>query len=80
MAMKFDFSRRDLLKSVLVPGMVTLLQNRPAEAGPLHLHEQPGTVSGLHTGARALVETLLAEGVECVYGIPALRKTSSGTR
>jgi acetolactate synthase I/II/III large subunit len=74
MAMKIDFSRRDLLKSVVVPGVVTLLQSRPVAAGPLHLREQPGTVSGLHTGARALVDTLLAEGVECIYGIPGAQE------
>ncbi len=52
-AMSFDFSRRDLLRSVVLPGVVTLLQTSQAPAGPLHLREQPGTVSGLHTGARA---------------------------
>jgi acetolactate synthase-1/2/3 large subunit len=72
--MNLDFSRRDLLKSVVIPGVVTLLNSRPAEAGPLHLRQQPGTVSGLYTGARALVETLQAECVECVYGIPGAQE------
>ncbi len=73
--MSLHFSRRDLLRSVVLPGVATLLQSQPlAATGPLHLHEQLGTVSGLHTGARALVDTLLAEGVECVYGIPGAQE------
>src|SRR5258708_5866351 len=74
-AMSLNFSRRDLLRSVVLPGVATLLQSQTvAAAGPLHLHEQPGTVSGLHTGARALVDTLLAESVECIYGIPGAQE------
>jgi acetolactate synthase-1/2/3 large subunit len=33
-----------------------------------------GTVSGSMTGARALVEALLAEGVPCVFGIPGAQE------
>ena len=73
--MGLDFSRRDLLRSMVLPGVATLLSGPTvAVAGPLHLHEVPGTVSGLHTGARALVDTLLAEGVECIYGIPGAQE------
>ena len=32
------------------------------------------------TGAEALVEALVLEGVGCVYGIPGRRRTNSGTR
>ena len=73
--MGLDFSRRDLLRSMVLPGVATLLSAQTvAAAGPLHLHETPGTISGLHTGARALVDTLLAEGVECIYGIPGAQE------
>jgi acetolactate synthase-1/2/3 large subunit len=73
--MTFNLSRRDLLRSIVLPGVATLIQGQVvAVAGPLHLHEQPGTVSGLLTGARAVVETLQAEGVECVYGIPGAQE------
>ncbi len=38
-------------------------------------------VSGHMTGARALVEALICEGVPCVFGIPGERRTTkSGTR
>jgi acetolactate synthase-1/2/3 large subunit len=33
-----------------------------------------GTVAGHLTGARALVESLLAEGVDCVFGIPGAQE------
>ncbi len=78
--MSLHFSRRDLLRSVVLPGVATLLQSQPvAAAGPLHLHEQPGTVSGLHTGA-ASVDTLLAEGVEWHLWHTWRKRTSFGTR
>lgn len=34
----------------------------------------PGWIRGSMTGARALVETLLGEGVECVFGIPGAQE------
>jgi acetolactate synthase-1/2/3 large subunit len=36
--------------------------------------EASGTVSGQMTGARALVETLIQEGTECVFGIPGAQE------
>jgi acetolactate synthase-1/2/3 large subunit len=58
-------SRRSLLKALAVTGIAAISSDgTPAEAAP------PGWVSGLKTGARALVETLLAEGTLCVFGIP----------
>jgi acetolactate synthase-1/2/3 large subunit len=34
----------------------------------------PGAVSGLMTGAKALVETLIQEGADCVFGIPGAQE------
>src|SRR5712671_111873 len=70
------FSRRDLLKSVLAPCLVPLVGEPPvASAGHRLLHRtEPGTVAGLMTGAKALVETLLQEGTECVFGIPGAQE------
>jgi acetolactate synthase-1/2/3 large subunit len=68
-----SLSRRDLLKTVAAGALFSAL---PAtiSAGPLrrcrYSNDEDGTVSGHMTGAAALVETLIKEGVECVYGIP----------
>ena len=68
-----SLSRRDLLKVVAAGALAGALP-AAASAGPLRrvrfLQGDDGTVSGHMTGAAALVETLLKEGVECVYGIP----------
>jgi acetolactate synthase-1/2/3 large subunit len=68
-----SLSRRDLLKVVAAGALAGALP-AAAPAGPLRrvrfLQGDDGTVSGHMTGAAALVETLLKEGVECVYGIP----------
>ncbi len=63
-------SRRDLLK---VTAAGCLAGVPAAEAGPLRRHA-PGWISGNMTGADALVETLLQEGVGCVYGIPGAQE------
>jgi acetolactate synthase-1/2/3 large subunit len=62
-------NRRDALKAAAFTGLVALANAGTAEAG-----QQPGWVSGRKTGARALVETLLAEGTLCVFGIPGAQE------
>jgi acetolactate synthase-1/2/3 large subunit len=66
-------SRRDVLKVLTAGGLLTvpaavaegaLLRPRPA------LPPMPGWVTGHMTGAQALVEALLLEGTDCVFGIP----------
>ncbi len=68
-----SLSRRDLLRVVAAGALASAIPP-VVGAGPLRrvLHEKDddGTVSGHMTGAAAIVETLLKEGVECVYGIP----------
>jgi acetolactate synthase-1/2/3 large subunit len=56
-------TRRDALKAAALTGLAAL-PAAPAEAAT------PGAVTGLMSGARALVETLKAEGTLCVFGIP----------
>ncbi len=59
-------SRRALLKALAITGVAVVSSSggTPAEAAP------PGWVTGLKTGARALAQTLKAEGTLCVFGIP----------
>jgi acetolactate synthase-1/2/3 large subunit len=66
----FDIpSRRDVLKAVAAGALASAIP--AANAGVLRrVRHEDGTVAGHMTGAAALVETLLKEGVECVYGIP----------
>src|SRR5207247_4065549 len=52
-------------------GLATLPGTLPSEARGC---SAPGWVSGHLTGARALVETLLAEGTLCVFGIPGAQE------
>jgi acetolactate synthase-1/2/3 large subunit len=66
--MPFPLSRRDLLKTMAAAGCLAAL---PGEAGAgLRERCPPGWVCGHLTGAQALVEALLAEGTDCVFGIP----------
>src|SRR6516162_33970 len=75
--MDWTLSRRQLLKAAAVPCVAALAAAadpaRAAGCGWRHRHS-PGTVSGHMTGARALVETLICEGAECVYGIPGAQE------
>jgi acetolactate synthase-1/2/3 large subunit len=65
-----DMSRRDLLKAVSAGCLIGLTQ---AEAAGGFRH-RPGWVRGHLTGAEALVETLIQEGTECVFGIPGAQQ------
>jgi acetolactate synthase I/II/III large subunit len=65
-------TRRTLLKGAAVAGGVLLASRVPGQAaGP---RRAPGWVEGKMTGAMAVVETLLQEGCECVYGIPGAQE------
>jgi acetolactate synthase-1/2/3 large subunit len=61
-------SRRDVLKVAGAAGLAALA-SPPAPAAVRH-----GWVVGHLTGARALVQTLLAEGTTCVFGIPGAQE------
>jgi acetolactate synthase-1/2/3 large subunit len=64
--MTFPLSRRDLLKTMVATGCLAALPEGAALAGG----GGPGWICGTLTGAQALVEALLLEGTDCVFGIP----------
>lgn len=66
-----ELNRRDLLK-VAGAGCVAGLPGMAADAARRQA-PTPG-VHGHMTGAEALVETLLQEGVDCVFGIPGAQE------
>ncbi len=61
-------NRREVLKLAGATGLAALASSS-AEAGI-----RQGWVVGQLTGARALVQTLLAEGTSCVFGIPGAQE------
>jgi acetolactate synthase-1/2/3 large subunit len=65
-----DLSRRDLLKAVSA-GLLLSVAEADASGRRRHV---PGWVRGHMTGAEALVETLLQEGTDCVFGIPGAQQ------
>ena len=67
--MTLPMTRRTVLKALAAQCVATL-----PVATTVARPEQPGIVSGKMTGARALVETLLAEGTSCVFGIPGAQE------
>jgi acetolactate synthase-1/2/3 large subunit len=71
MSMSTSISRRDLLK-LTAAQCLAALPSQAAHAG--RRAARAGLVSGTMTGALALVETLLAEGTECVFGIPGAQE------
>ena len=64
--MSFTFSRRGLLEGAAA----TAIACSTAQA---HVRRD-GWVAGVMSGAAALVEALVAEGVGCVYGIPGAQE------
>jgi acetolactate synthase-1/2/3 large subunit len=71
--MTFPISRRTLLKG-LVAGGVYQLTSSAASAGLIHKNGDAAWVKGKMTGAQAVVETLIAEGTDCVFGIPGAQE------
>ncbi len=69
--MNLPVSRRTLLKAAAAQCLASL--SAPAAAGPLTA-PKPGWVSGHLTGAEALVEALIQEGTDCVFGIPGAQE------
>jgi acetolactate synthase-1/2/3 large subunit len=69
--MDFTVTRRTALKAAAgaLAALPAVLPDR-AEAKRL----EPGWVSGTLTGARALVESLLAHSTDCVFGIPGAQE------
>src|SRR5437868_4268253 len=67
--MIYPLSRRDLLKTVVATGFLAALPGSVGEGGRQG-DCGPGWVCGTMTGAQALVEALLSEGTDVVFGIP----------
>jgi acetolactate synthase-1/2/3 large subunit len=65
-------TRRTVLKAAAAQLVLALPSGRQANASALTA--QPGWISGCMTGARALVEALVAEGTLCVFGIPGAQE------
>jgi acetolactate synthase-1/2/3 large subunit len=72
--MTFSLSRRDLLKTAAAGAAVTLAAGAVPRADAGSQRAPAGWVSGRMTGAEAVVETLLQEGVGCVFGIPGAQE------
>lgn len=77
--MNLHITRRDMLKAAAVlPLLARQIQaDPPVEEAPMPRSEprpEPGWVVGKMTGADALVETLIAEGTCCVFGIPGAQE------
>jgi len=67
--MTYPLSRRELLQAVAAQCLLSLPAGA-ALAGHGGESSSGGCISGSMTGAEALVETLIQEGVDCVFGIP----------
>src|ERR1041385_6032447 len=67
-------SRRNLLKAAGL-GAAFLTSKQTVDAQVRQRPQSPvGWVNGQMTGAEALVETLNAEGTDCVFGIPGAQE------
>ncbi|HVS35883.1 MAG TPA: thiamine pyrophosphate-binding protein, partial [Gemmataceae bacterium] len=71
-AMTPPMTRRTALKAVAAGAATAALALAPSDAQARVT--KGGAVVGAMTGARALVEALLAEGVSCVFGIPGAQE------
>lgn len=67
-----DLTRRTLLHGAAVAGSLLLASRVPAQVAPPR--RNPGWIEGKMTGAQAVVEALIQEGCECVYGIPGAQE------
>jgi acetolactate synthase-1/2/3 large subunit len=66
-------TRRDLLKALTVPALAAVPLSSASASRRIGRRES-GWVRGHLTGAQALVETLIQEGTDCVFGIPGAQQ------
>jgi acetolactate synthase-1/2/3 large subunit len=66
-----EMDRRTLLHGAAAVGGLMLASRVPTQAG---VRRAPGWIEGKMTGAMAVVETLVEEGCDCVYGIPGAQE------
>jgi acetolactate synthase I/II/III large subunit len=67
-----ELDRRTLLHGAAAVGGLLLASRVPAHAGGVR--RASGWIEGKMTGAMAVVETLVQEGCDCVYGIPGAQE------
>jgi acetolactate synthase-1/2/3 large subunit len=69
------FTRRTLLRATAAAAALHLAARATAHARPrLARQKDDGWVRGHLTGAEAVVETLKAEGADCIFGIPGAQE------
>jgi acetolactate synthase I/II/III large subunit len=66
-----EMDRRTLLHGAAAVGGLLLASRVPSQAG---VRRAPGWIEGKMTGAMAIVQTLMEEGCDCVYGIPGAQE------
>lgn len=71
--MDITITRRGLLQTAAAVGS-TLAASQFSYTKPLRARKPSGWVSGRLTGAQAVAEALVQEGVACVYGIPGAQE------
>jgi acetolactate synthase-1/2/3 large subunit len=69
-----SLSRREALKALAAVSALPLIAGRGSTAPHLARKREEGWVRGHLTGAEAVVETLKAEGADCVFGIPGAQE------
>ena len=73
--MTWTFTRRTAFRTAAVLGSAVVAASAArSPAGPLLHRPRPGWVFGRLTGARAIADALLANGVGCVFGIPGAQE------
>lgn len=73
--MDWPIDRRTLFTgAALVAGAALAPKSTAAPLDRLRRRQNPGWVIGRYTGAQAVAETLLAEDVRCVFGIPGAQE------
>jgi acetolactate synthase-1/2/3 large subunit len=72
--MASPISRRHLLKLGVAQALVPLAAQAGQVAALADAGHEPGWIVGKMTGAQALVEALIQEGTDCVFGIPGAQE------
>jgi len=72
--MDWSLSRRGVLHGLAIASGMAAMAAMPGSVVASIRRHQPGWVKGHLTGAEAVVETLQAEGADCVYGIPGAQE------
>ena len=69
--MTWPLTRRDLFHTAAAAGVLGVAASKPVSA---NVDAHSGMVRGKLTGAQAVAESLLAENVRCIFGIPGAQE------